>query len=156
MKKWVGYALILAIIPALSFGGFGGEDVGKLSPVQVVLLRFADENVQLLTDTEQIGIGADAEKAIMNMKETSASGVFLETADYLLLEQDAEAWLPQLRQYLRPSCHICYVTGDIDPKQAGQFLQLHEPALTLTDYEAGERHLPLLISKEGKLKLERL
>lgn len=155
MKKWLRYVLILILIPAFSFGGFGGEDVGKLSPAQVVLICSSGGSVQLVTDTEDTGIGADPEKAIMNMQETSAGAVFLDTADYLLIEYGTEGWLPQLRQYLRPSCHVCYVSGDVDPGQAGQFLQLHKPELTLADYEAGERQLSILISEGGKLKLER-
>ena len=153
MKKWISYVLILAAIPALSFGGFGGKDVGKLSPVQVVLLSQKD-HVTLLTDTKELGIGENVTKAIRNMKEVSQHEVFLDTADYLLVEPGTEKWIPQLQEYLRPSCNVCYVTGDADPKQAGQFLQLHEPMFTLTDYEAGDRGLPCLSVKEGRMKLE--
>ena len=53
MRKWIGYTLALAMIPILSFGGFGGQDVGKLSPVQVVLVRNS-EQVVLLTELQKI------------------------------------------------------------------------------------------------------
>ena len=154
MRKWISYLLLLAAIPVLSFGGFGGEDVGKLSPAQVVLLRHGD-HVMLLTDTKELGIGEDVAKAVMNMKQTSPSEVFLDTAEYLLVEPGAEEWLPQLQEYLRPSCNVCYATGDVDLEQAGRFLQRHEPQLTLTDYEAGDHGLPFLTVKEGRMKLER-
>ena len=153
MKKWIGYTLTLAMIPILSFGGFGGQDVGKLSPVQVVLVRNS-EQVVLLTDTKEQGTGEDVTSAVMNMKQTSAAEVFLDTADYLLIEPGAQVWITQLQKYLRPSCNVCYVTGGADLEQAGLFLQLHEPSLTLADYEAGDHNLSCLSIKEGRMQLE--
>lgn len=153
MKKWIHCALILAVIPILSFGGLGGEDVGKLRPVQVVEIRNRNNGVLLRTDTQDLGVGADVIQALQDMKETSPARVFLDTADYLLIEPGAEIWLSQLQAYLRPSCCLCYIAGDVDLSEAGQYLQLHEPKLTLTHYEAGRRNLPELISKEGSMKL---
>ena len=153
MKKWMVYALMLAAIPVLSFGGFGGEDVGTLHPVQVLMVRLEKDGLCLLTDTEDTGTGKDAHQAILDMERTAPGSVLLDTADYLLLEVGTEACLEQLREQLRPSCSICYVTADVDLKQAEEFLQHHEPALTLTQYAAGEHRLPYLITEEGRLKL---
>lgn len=153
MRKWILCALILAAIPVLSFGGLGGEDVGKLRPVQVVEIRNRDNGVQLQTDTEDLGMGEDVYQAVKHMKETSPARVYLDTADYLLIEPGAEIWLPQLQEYLRPSCCLCYIAGEVDLPAAAQYLQLHEPKLTLTHYEAGKRNLPKLIFNEGSMKL---
>lgn len=153
MKKWLFYALVLAAIPVLSFGRSGGQDVGKLQPVQVVMARPENGKLRLLTDTEDTGKGEDAHGAIEDMNETASARIFLDTADYLLLAEGAEQWLPQLQEYLRPSCSLCYVAGEVDVTKVGEFLQLHEPELTLTQYEAGQTTLPLLISEEGRLKL---
>lgn len=155
MKKWIFCALVLAVIPVLSFGGLGGEDIGKLQPVQVVAVSNRGENVQLLTDTADLGCGRNVDQAVANMKETSSYSIFLDTAEYLLVETGAEIWLSQLQEYLRPSCNICLVTGEVDPEQAGAFLQLHEPGFTMTHYEAGEGRLPYLIFEEGRMKLVR-
>lgn len=153
MKKWLFYVLVLAGIPVLSFGGFGGEDVGKLSPVHVIAVLGEEEQVQLLTDTGELGMGKDVRQAIRNMEERAPARVFLDTADYLLLKPGAEIWLPELLEHLRPSCHLCYLTAESDLEEAGKYLQIHEPDLTLSQYEAGERELPYLISDEGRLKL---
>ena len=147
------FTLILAAIPVLSFGGFGGEDVGKLRPVQVVYIKSHDGVVEVQTDTEDWGVGETVDRAVENMKETSMGSIFLDTADYLLIEPGAETGLPQLKRYLRPSCSLCYASGPMDLKQTGQFLQLHEPNLTLSRYEAGERSFSKLISNEGRLCL---
>lgn len=153
MKKWLFYVMALAAIPVLSFGGLGGEDVGKLRPVQVVMVSAQNDELHLMTDTEDAGVGIDAHQAVSEMNQSASAKVFLDTADYLLLESGTEAWLPQLRDYLRPSCSLCYVAGEVNLEQAGKYLQLHEPEITLTQYEAGERRLPYLLSEEGRLKL---
>lgn len=155
MKKWMFCTLVLAAIPLLSFGGFGGDDVGRLQPVQVVVLSNRDDGVQLQTDTADLGTGENVQQAVMNMKEQSSAMVFLDTAEYLLIEPGAEVWLSQLREHLRPSCNLCYVTAAVDPEQAGKYLQQHEPKFTMTHYAAGERRLPYLISEEGRMKLVR-
>lgn len=155
MRKWIFCTAIVAAVPILAFGGFGGEDVGKLQPVQVVSIAKQENRVILLTDTGDRGAGADVSRAIKDMKATSAARVFLDTADYLLVEPDAEAWLPQLQSHLRPSCNVCFVEGTVDLELAGQYLQLHQPKFTMMQYEAGERRLPCLRTEEGRMKLVR-
>lgn len=155
MKKWIVYLLVVAAIPFLSYGGFGGEDIGKLAPVQAVLLRTEENDIQLLTDGGQLGEGKTTDTAIEDLSETSSTRMFLDTAEYLLLEPGTEEFLPQLQKYLRPSCSLCYISGQIDPAAAAKYLQLHQPDLTLAQYEAGERQLPTLIIYEGRMKLVR-
>ena len=155
MKKWILYLVILAAIPILSYGGFGGEDVGEFYPVQTVMISPAKEAVRILTDGGQLGEGKDINSAMENLHSTATARVFLDTADYLLLEPGMEKWLPQLKQYFRPSCCVCTVSMAVDPSEATAYLQLHQPNLTLTQYEAGEKRLPTLIYNEGRMTLVR-
>jgi hypothetical protein len=155
MKKWLFVLLVLTAIPVLSFGGFGGEDVGKVRPVEVLTVCAKGSRVQLLTDTGDIGIGEDIPAAVRDLNETAQAKLLLDTVDYLLTEPGAEIWISQLQEYLRPSCYICYVTGDMDLKQVSPFLQIHEPEMTLNDYQAGERRYSHLIANEGRMKLVR-
>ena len=153
MKKWLFCTLVVVMVPILSYGGFGGEDVAKLRPVQVVAVSAVHGGVQLRTDTGDLGIGLDIPEAMESMKQTSPAMIFLDTAEYLLIEPGAEVWLSQLSGYLRPSCNLCYMVGEADLKKAGEYLQLHQPDLTLVRYEAGERQLPQLIINEGRMEL---
>lgn len=153
MKKWIIYLLSLAAIPVLSFGGFGGKDVGKLYPVQAVMISSEREGVRILIDGGQCGLGKDVTEALQDLQKTSAERVFLDTADYLLIEPGMEGLLSQLKQHLRPSCNVCYAAGTMDLAEAAAYLQLHQPDLTLTQYEAGERHLPTLLYNEGRMTL---
>lgn len=153
MKKWLVYAVVLAAVPILSFGGFGGRDVGKLRPVQAIMIKLEDGSLRILTDTEAAGRGEDVPEAIADMNRTADAWVYLDTADYLLLGEGTAEYLPRLREYLRPSCCLCAVSGDIDLSEVGAFLEVHQPKQTMTRYEAGKKKLPLLISEEGRMKL---
>lgn len=155
MKKWLPYLLILAAIPLLSYGGFGGEDLGKLYPVQTLMLSADQEGVRLLTDGGQQGRGVDVLAALENLRATAAAKIFLDTADYLLLEPGMECYLSQLQQFLRPGCNVCYVSGPVELSEVSMFLEYHTPALTLTQYAAGERDLPTLVYNEGRMTLVR-
>ena len=145
--------LIFALIPILSFGGFGGEDVGKLYPVQAVMICAAPEGVQITTDGGQVGKGRDVHAALEDLNATADAQVFLDTAEYLLLEPGMENRLSQLQPYLRPSCSLCLVSNQVTPAEAVRYLQLREPQQTLIQYEAGQRQLPTLIYNEGRMKL---
>ena len=153
MKKWMGYALALGAVPLLSLGGFGGRDVGTLRPVQVVVLQAEGGKLQLQTDTGAFGRGADLAKALEDLDKTADAWVDLDTAEYLLLGEGTEVWLPQLEEHLRPSCCLCFVAGQVDVTKVGPFLRRHPPQSTLADYLAGEKSLPRLISEEGRWKL---
>ena len=153
MKKWLGYALALAAVPLLSLGGFGGRDVGKLQPVQVVLLETVGGKLQLHTDAGTFGRGEDLAKALEDLHKTAEGWVDLDTAEYLLLGEGTEGWLSELQEDLRPSCCLCAVAGQIDLTKVGVFLQQHPPKQTLARYRTGEQKLPRLISEEGRLKL---
>ena len=155
MKK---IALYLALIVAVGFSGRGGhrgEDVGNIQPVQLLMAQWTEGKLQLTTDTGHCGTGANVEKAIQDMNESAAGKIFLDTADYLLIRNNTLFVLEELSGYLRPSCSICQVTGQVDLSEAAQYLQYHVPWVTLAMYEAGEREVPQLISEEGSMKLER-
>lgn len=152
MKKWL---VLLIAIPLLSFGGFGGEDVGKLAPVQGVLLTQENGLLHILTDSGQEGTGTNGTTAVEDLKRTASSKVFLDTAEYLLLDPKTEKWLPQLKEHLRPSCVVCYVIGPVDLAEAVKYLQLHQPNVNLAQYEAGNNELLTLIYNEGRMTLVR-
>lgn len=152
MKKWI---VLLLAIPILSFGSLGGEDVGKLDPIQGLMITQENGMMHILTDSGQKGSGTDGASAVEALMRTSSSKVFLDTAEYLLLTPETEQWLPQLKAYLRPSCRICYVLGTVDLQEAVKYLQLHQQSVSLTQYEAGQRELPTLIYNEGRMTLVR-
>ena len=155
MKKWIRYLLIAAVIPLLGIEGFGGEDIGTLEPVQVLVVTQENDGIHVLTDGGQEGNGKDVTAALENLTKTASSKVFLDTTEYLLLEPGTEKWLSQFKQSLRPSCMVCYVLGSVDLQAAAQYLQLHPVSVNLIQYEAGKQRLLTLIYNEGRMTLVR-
>lgn len=153
MRRWIIYAVILGASAMLNVTGFVGTDVGKLLPVQAVRVTKAGNMVIMQTDTGDIGIGTNPVKALGDMQDSAAGNLFLETADYLILQPGCEELLPELAEILRPSCKVCTEDGETDPEAAAEYLAVHEPAMTLRDWLGGERNIPTLMVREGRMEL---
>lgn len=153
MKRWL--CCIAAIILAAILGGmpFGGTDVAKLQPVELIRVSKFRERILVETDTGDRGIGSDLAGAFADLKQTTGGQVFLDTAENLLLSHEAENLLPELTEFLRPACNVCLEQGQVDLEEAATFLSAHEPAMTLLDYQAGERELPVLTIDKGDMRL---
>ncbi len=150
MKKWFFFLACLGAVVFLSGKGISGKDVATLEPVQTVRLFTDGEEIFLETDTYAKGSGKTLDDVIRSMHETSSSRVFLDTADYLVIDPELIDLLPAVEDLLRPSCRICLENGKPDMEQVGAFLKIHKPEITLKDYLAGERQLPTLkITGEG-------
>jgi hypothetical protein len=145
MKRWILY---IATVALLSTTSFRGTDIAKLAPVEVVWLAEEDGQVLLMTDTEDVGRGAYVQEALAAMKDAALGTVFLDTADYLIVETGAETFLDQIAAVLRPSCMVCRAKQVPDLKKASQFLSAHEPDVTLRQWQNDGGRLPLLQEEE--------
>ena len=153
MKRWLWYIGIVAAVAALSGKSPAGKDIGKLQPVQVVRLSCVQGQVCMKTDTGDVGIGEDLKSALADMKLSASSEIFLDTADYLIVSPACVDLLPAMMHYLRPSCAVCVEEGRPDMEQVGAYFQQHGPDVTLTRYRAGQRDLPTLVTREGRMHL---
>lgn len=144
MKRWILY-IALVLLSAIPFQG---TDISKLAPVEVVWLAEEDGQVLLMTDTEDVGQGADVAEALSDMKAAAKGTIFLDTADYLIVENGAEGFLNQITDVLRPSCMVCRTKQVPDLKEAAEFLLAHEPDVTLRQWQNDGRELPLLKEAE--------
>lgn len=148
MKRWILYgATVLAVI-LLSASPFRGTDISKLAPVEVVWLAEERGQVLLMTDTEDVGKGADVWEALSDMKATAKGTIFLDTADYLIVETGAEEFLNQITDVLRPSCMVCRAKQVPDLKETAEFFSVHEPGVTLRQWQNDQMELPLLKEEE--------
>ena len=153
MRRWILYAAVLGVSALLNVTGFAGTDVGKLQPVQAVRVTKAGNAVVMQTDTGDIGVGTTPKSALMDMRYSTVGSLFLETADYLILQSGCEELLPELSEILRPSCKVCTVIGNANPETAAEYLAVHEPGMSLRDWLGGERRIPTLKEREGRLEL---
>lgn len=153
MKHWLWYLAIAVAAGVLGSRNSVGSDIGQLQPVQVVRVMTENGQVLIQTDTGDWGAGDSLSAAVDNMKKTSAAEIFLDTADYLLISEETEPLLPELRSYLRPSCMICREGGQADLQLAGQYLETHSLDTTLIRWLADRPQLPILITQEGRMTL---
>ena len=127
-------------------------DVGKLRPVEVILILRNGDNVIIATDTDDIGIGNDAMAALEDMCRTSPAVIYLDTAEYLLMGPKAEGEMEKIRRELKDSVKLCRMAGQIDLKQAAQYLNAHGDLPCLKRWESGTK-LPIITTVNNRTKI---
>lgn len=152
MKRWILYIAIFVVVAILGTIPFRGTDIAKLAPVEVVWLSQSGGRVHLETDTGDMGEGENVQAALNDMKAAAPGAVFLETADFLIVEQGDEELLTQVYEVLRPTCMVCISKKMPDMKAVAKFLAAHEPELTLRQYRVQRGELPILTEQEGRFK----
>lgn len=115
-----------AILLALCFVPLERQDVAKLLPVQAVAVYVEGNEVVLETDTGNIGRGESGIKALENLKETTPAVVYLDTAEFFLVSENAVAEANTLAQYLKPSVSVCVCDAAGRVKDAVAYLDVHE------------------------------
>ena len=106
--------------------------------------------MRLETDTGHSGIGKSVFEALENLKATASGNVFLDTADYLMVEKGREELLEEIYTVLRPSCMVCTAEKMPDMKSIGEFLSAHEPDVTLRKWKVERISLLVLQETEGR------
>lgn len=145
-------AIYIAILVALWFIPVKDADVGKLQPVEVVSVYRDQGQIVMETDTEDRGIGTTVEDALKNMKDTTPGIIYLDTAEYLLLSEDAVDTVEQLRTILKKSVQICVAETGIDLALAARYLPAHGKLPQLKHWQQG-MDLPYLTKSQNRLKL---
>lgn len=149
MKRIVLYAAILLLVLIIPVKR---TDIGKLRPVQTVMLYRQDGNVVIRTDTGDRGVGPGAMEALENLKRTTPAVIYLDTADFLLVSKDSLDVLQLLRDTFRGRVQLFLFFGDIDPELASDYLQIHGHGQALKDWN-GQQELPVLRLDEKRLIL---
>lgn len=150
MKYWILFFSAFIAVAIFGTTSSHGTDIAKLAPVGVVWLSESDGQVYLETDTGDFGVGKDMRAALEDMKATASGTVFLDTADYLIVEQGCEDLLDQTYTFLRPSCMICMAEKIPDLESVTEYLSAHEPELTLREYRVEKGEIPELVEQEGR------
>ena len=140
MKRMIVYIAILAslfVVPVEQM------DVSQLIPVKVVSLYKENGYCVVQTDTENVGIGDTVQQALENLKTTASGIIYLDTAQYLLLTDDAKDMVQSLRQKLKPSVKLCQMQMPIDMETVSEFLDSHGDIPRLRQWEM-DAQLPCL------------
>lgn len=151
MRRWIIYALIMGLVLLVS--PVEKTDVGELKPVELLYVRYTQGGaVQVETDTGDLGGGDTLEGALSDLKETASGNIFLDTADYLVIHENAVALLPRLWEILRPATQVCM--GTEGREETVDFLSAHKPGVTLSDIRSGRGEMPALKRTEERYRIE--
>lgn len=116
------YVVILALLFVVPLEPV---DVAKLLPIETVAVYMEDGNVVMETDTQHKGRGENVADALENLKAVTPAVVYLDTACYLLISEDAMHCVDQLKQYLKPSVDVAICDDKDWVKDAAKYLSVH-------------------------------
>lgn len=146
MNKWLWIPLLLG---TLFWNPAEPKDVGSLIPVELVQLSRDREGVEVRTDTGNRGWGENLEEAMADLKQKASGEIFLETAEYVLLTGEKEAFIPELKNYFRPGTQVYEAPYLEDLEGAAAYLGQHRRESPL--FRLQNRDLPRLIRHGGGL-----
>ncbi len=118
--------LYTIIIILLFFAPVERLDVADLEPVQTVAVSVENEKLKLRTDTGAVGIGTSADTALQKLEESTPGVIYLDTAEYLLLTEEALGYVDGLRQYLNDSVKVSLWDGEGSIEDAAGFLRVRK------------------------------
>ncbi len=151
MRRWIVYALVVALVLLLS--PVEKTDVGELKPVELLYICYEESGrLSVETDTGDLGTGGTLEEALLDLKQSASGNIFLDTADYLILGENAVSQLPRLWELLRPATQVCLGTGVRE--DTAKYLAAHQPGVTLNDIRSGWRAMPELKWAEERYRIE--
>lgn len=128
-------------------------ELGELKPVETISLRYCDEMLVIETDTEDIGTGNTVEEAVKSLHESTAGRIFLDTAEFLVVEREAVNQIERLRPRLKGNVSVCERKGEVDVTKVGEYLRAHNPSVKLKQWE---KHVSLQVLEveNGRMKLK--
>lgn len=147
--KWIASLIAILLVAVLGWLPFQGTDVATLEPAEALYVSL-EEQVLVETDGGWFGRGETVEQAIADLKESAPGQVFLQTVDYLLLQEGSEEVLPALYSHLRSGCSVCRIEEKPNVEKASAYLRTHRPGMTIQHYRAGKKEIPILIMEEER------
>ncbi len=117
--------LYAAILILTYFAPVKRLDIAELLPVEAVAVYTDGIQVVLETDTQNIGRGGTVEQALADLKEKTSAVIYLDTAEYLLVSEDAISTLDKLSEFLKPSVKVSLIDARGKVKEASEYLRVH-------------------------------
>ena len=116
-----------------------GTDAAKLLPAQVLMIAQKDGRITVESDNGASGSGATLPDALAAMRESAEGTLFLDTAEHIVLLQNAQALLPAVvrQRQFRPAAKLYLARMDaLDAESCVDFLQTHPGSVTWADENA--------------------
>ena len=154
MKKVL--LLIIAIIIAgmAELLPFGGTDIAKLHPVEVVLITNRGGAVYVEADTGIFGSGENMQLALSDLILSASGSVFLETANYVLIDERYPGLLKEIGDYFRPACQLYYYAGEGKLNNIGKYLETHPSTASVLTYRQGGSKISHILIDGEEYRIE--
>ena len=127
MRRIIIYCIILSGILLIPVERM---EIRDLEPIQAVWMYLEDGNIVLETVTEDVGRGESVQKALEDMKTKSSGIVYLDTAQFLLVSENAQEQVAALAKYLKDEVKIGLWEGG-DLIEAARYMQSHKIGVKL-------------------------
>ncbi len=144
MKRIPIYIVLIALVFAVPLNRV---DVGTLQPVEILAISKDNNLLVIRTDTNDVGVGKTVAGAIKDLKDTASGIVYLDTAEFLLLEKGCEYEGQQLKKWLKGSVRVCSTLGEINMDNVAKYLRAHGSFPALKDWDYNQS-LPILTSEK--------
>lgn len=128
MKRILIYCVIVAGVLTIPVRRL---DVGDLIPVQTVWLYRENDRIVLETDTKDKGTGTTLEEALENLEENCIGIIYLDTAEFLLVSENAVDQLMPIKAFLKGSVKVCRWDQSAGVEEAGKYMAAHKIGLPL-------------------------
>ena len=126
--------LYIVILALLLVAPVERLDVAKLQPVQTVAIHVTGGEVVLQTDTKDKGQAETLQAAIDDLEENTPGVIYLDTAEYLLVTEEAVSYVEELENYLHPSVKVSLWDGEGSVEEAAKFLGVRRDLPTLKQW----------------------
>jgi len=133
--RWLLY---IAILASLFLAPLERTDVAKLLPIKAVAVYMDTDSVVLETDTQHKGMGADVTEALQDLKKNTPAVVYLDTAEYLLIDENATDFLAEFKTFLKPSVKVCVCDASGRAGKVAKYLEVHGNLPKLRDWKSDE------------------
>lgn len=117
--------LYIGILASLLLAPVKRLDVAKLEPVQTVAISVSDNQVVLETDTKNKGRGETVQAAIEDLEKHTPGVIYLDTAQYLLITEEALQYAASVEPYLRQSVKVSLWDGQGSVADAAKYLSVN-------------------------------
>ena len=150
MKRIILY---LGILAAVCWAGNPGTDIGMLIPVETVFIQKLENGIVMETDSGDRGVGLTVRQAAVDLERKADGVIYLDTADYLIVNKEAEVLLYHLQKNQKQEVSLCETEAQIDVQEVTPYLRAHKPQLTLGRW-SNDVELPKLEEEEGNFKMK--
>ena len=134
MRRIVIYCILLALAMMIPINRI---DISDLEPIQAVRMYREDGYVILETDTGDKGIGETVKDAVSDMKKRSEGIIYLDTAQYLVIDENAQDDVSRIRPFLKEKVRVCLSEGLDKLSDLAKYMKAHRIGVQLKNWSDG-------------------